>query len=126
MAGAAAPVFIVLTAIVVVFQLALAFGAPWGRLSWGGRFPGTLPTSMRALALFSVVLLLGFAVVVAVRAGLLAASWAPQSRMLIWIVVAYCSIGVLANAATPSPWERRIWLPVVLAMLASSLVVAIA
>lgn len=30
--------------VVAGFQLALAFGAPWGAAAWGGRHPGVLPT----------------------------------------------------------------------------------
>jgi len=120
----AALVFFVLTAVTVGFQLALAAGAPWGKLTWGGRFPGILPAPMRAAAAFSALLLTGFSLIVAVRAGLLTFAWAPLSRTLIWAVVAYCALGVLANAATPSKWERRIWLPVVVAMLGTSLLVA--
>ena len=121
----AALVFLVLTVVTIVFQLALAAGAPWGELTWGGKFPGALPARMRAAAVFSALLLAAFGVVVAVRAGLLTAGWAPLSRRLIWAIVAYCAVGVLANAATPSKWERRIWLPVVLALLLSSVVLAL-
>ena len=49
--------------------------------------------------------------------------WQPMSRTLIWVVVTYCALGVLANAATPSRWERRLWLPVVFGMLVSSVIV---
>ena len=37
---------------------------------------------------------------------------------------AYCALGVIANGITPSVWERVIWLPVTLMLLASSIVVA--
>ena len=49
--------------------------------------------------------------------------WQPMSRTLIWVVVTYCALGVLANAATSSRWERRLWLPVVFGMLVSSVIV---
>ncbi|MDB4887018.1 MAG: hypothetical protein JWN79_2456, partial [Gemmatimonadetes bacterium] len=35
-ASVAARIFLVLTAVVVAFQLALAAGAPWGDLTMGG------------------------------------------------------------------------------------------
>jgi hypothetical protein len=121
----AAFAFLVLTAVTIAFQLALAVGAPWGGLTWGGRFTGTLPISMRFVATLSALLLTVFAVIVATRAGLLSLAWAPVRGSLIWAVVVYCVLGVLANAATSSQWERRIWLPVVLLMLGSSLLVAL-
>ncbi|MDP1861824.1 MAG: hypothetical protein Q8K82_24375 [Gemmatimonadaceae bacterium] len=79
---------------------------------------------MRLVAIFSALLLSTFALIVTVRAGLFLPEWGAASRTLIWGVVIYCALGVLANAATPSRWERRIWLPVVLLMLVTSVVVA--
>ena len=48
------------------------------------------------------------------------------ARPWIWIVVGYSGLGVLANAATPSKWERVLWLPVALGLLATSVAVAVA
>lgn len=118
-------VFGVAALLVVAFQLALVLGAPWGGLTWGGRFPGVLPPAMRALAGVSVLLLLGFLWVVRARAGLLGSRAQRRSRAAIWGVVAYSALGLLANAVTPSVWERRLWLPVVVMMLATSLRVAL-
>jgi hypothetical protein len=123
--AAAALVFSTLTMLAVGFQLAVAAGLPWGALTWGGRFPGRLPISMRAVAVISALLLSAFALVVAVRAGILWPRWDPASRVLVWVVVGYCALGVVANTATPSKSERQLWLPVVLLMLASSLLVAV-
>jgi hypothetical protein len=120
----AAHLFTVLTSIIIVFQIALVLGAPWGHLTWGGRFPGQLPMSMRGVAIFSAVLLMAFAVIVETRAGVWLLNWQRLSQKLIWVVVAYCTLGVVANAITPSPWERIIWLPVVVVLLVCSLVVA--
>ena len=120
----AAIAFILLTAIVIVFQLALVAGAPWGELTRGGRFPGRLPAKMRLVPVLSALLLAGFAAVIAARAGLIESPATLSSGILVWVVVAYCSLGVVANAATPSKAERRLWLPVVLVMLITSITVA--
>jgi hypothetical protein len=109
----------------ICFQTALAAGAPWGRLTWGGKYPGRLPPAMRAVAIVSAVVIGALAAVVATRAGLVLPQWNAHSRVLIWGVVTFCAVGVLANAATPSRWERRIWLPVVVLMLIASVVVAV-
>ncbi len=120
----AAILFAALATVVAAFQAALALGAPWGKLTWGGKHPGRLPASMRAAAVFSMALLLTFALIVAVRAGVLLPGWQGASNYLVWGVVGYCGLGVVANAITPSRWERILWLPVVAAMLACSLLVA--
>lgn len=65
----AAIAFILLTAIVIVFQLALIAGAPWGELTLGGRFPGRLPAKMRLVPVLSALLLAGFAAVIAATSG---------------------------------------------------------
>ncbi len=121
----AAHLFTILVMIVIAFQIALAMGAPWGHLTWGGRFPGQLPSRMRRIAIFSAVLLAVFALVVEARAGVLFPEWRGLSNILIWVVVGYCALGAVMNAITPSKWERIVWLPVVLGMLVCSLVVAV-
>ena len=120
----AAHVFTVFAIITSGFQIALAAGAPWGHLTMGGRFPGRLPSRMRGLAILSAVLLIAFVLVAETRAGVMLIEWQPISRVLVWGVVAYCSLGVLANAITPSRGERMIWLPVVLLLLVCSVIVA--
>lgn len=119
-----AVVFILLAGIVAAFQLALIAGAPWGHLTWGGRFAGPLPASMRLVAALSFCLIALFALIVAARAGLRGPAWRRRTRLPAWGVVGYCSLGVLANAVTPSPWERIVWLPVVTVMLIASTAVA--
>jgi hypothetical protein len=121
----AAYAFAMLALVGAIFQAALAGGAPWGSLTWGGRFPGRLPPHMRRIAVVSALLLPMFGLVVAVRAGVLLPGWRPLAEVVIWGVVAYCALGVVANTFTPSRWERAIWLPVVMAMLACSLFVAL-
>jgi hypothetical protein len=120
----AARAFLALTAVVVAFQLALAAGAPWGELTMGGAYRGRLPLPMRAVAATSAALLAGLGAVVAARAGLALPRWRPAARRLIWAVVAYMIVGVVLNAATPSPRERALWLPVTAALAACALVVA--
>jgi cell division protein FtsW (lipid II flippase) len=121
----AAQIFAVLTGGAVAFQLALAAGAPWGRLAWGGRFPGRLSPTLRWASVASALLLLAFGVAVCTRAGLMLPELRALSRTACWIVVGYCALGVLANAATPSKWERIVWLPVVALLLACSVTVAL-
>lgn len=122
--AAAARVFGALVLVVVAFQMALAAGAPWGRLTMGGAFPGTLPTGMRVAAAAQAAVLLLFGLVVASRARLLLPRWHGASQKLVWAVVAYTVIGAVLHAITPSTWERALWLPVVLGLGACAFVVA--
>ena len=66
----AAWVFAALTAVVMLFQLALAVGAPWGEFAMGGAFPGVYPPAMRIAALVQMAVLGVVGLIVCVRAGL--------------------------------------------------------
>jgi uncharacterized membrane protein SirB2 len=125
MPQACALLFGALSLVVAAFQVALVLGAPWGEYTLGGRWSGALPVAVRVLPGLSAVLLLFFAVVVAARAGVAFPSIAEFAFTGVWAVVAYCALGSIANAFTPSRRERMIWLPVVLGMLVLSLVVAL-
>ena len=91
----------------VLFQLALAVGAPWGRAAFGG-YTDRLGTRLRVTSVIAALVWSGAAVVVLGRAGILAIAFAD---ILIWVVVALSSLGILANAITRSRLERAIWLP---------------
>lgn len=117
--------YVVATIIVVAFQLALVLGAPWGAYAMGGRFPGRFPPPMRALAAVQAVVLGLAAVVVVSAAGLASQELTTERPWLIWIVVAIAGASVLMNAASPSPAERRLWVPVGVAMVVTSLAVAL-
>jgi hypothetical protein len=125
MTTAAAFLFTLVAVGVVVFQLALALGAPWGEYAMGGRFPGTFPRAMRVSAVGQAALLAALAVYVLSAAGLALPSLARTLPWLIWAVVAFSAVSLLLNAITPSAGERRIWVPVAIVMLVTSLIVAL-
>ena len=121
----AAKVFAGLTGIVILFQLALAAGAPWGSYAMGGAFPGTYPPPMRVAALAQGVILGGVALIVLARAGLVLSGWRRASRWLAWVVVGLLGVGVVLNLITPSGMERLIWAPVAILMFLCGLRVAV-
>jgi len=125
LAEIAAVVFAVVAAGVVVFQIALACGAPWGAYAMGGAFPGRFPPAMRVAAVLQAVLLVAIVSVVLSCAGLALPAWREASSWLIWGVVAFSAVSVVLNAITRSSGERRIWAPVAVVMLVCSLTVAL-
>jgi hypothetical protein len=122
----AALVYALATAVVVGFQLALAAGAPWGEYAMGGRFPGRFPPAMRAAAVVQAVVLALLALVVLDEAGIVALGWTAALPWLGWVPVVVSALSVVMNAITPSRVERRLWLPLGLVLLVSSLTVALA
>ena len=121
----AAYVFAAITVISVLFQIALALGAPWGHLAMGGRFPGKFPPAIRVVALVQASVLALLAVIVAIRARLILADFYSVSETAIWIVVAVSLLSLIMNLVTPSRGERDLWAPVAFVMALSSLVVAL-
>lgn len=122
----AAIVFTFLTLGVVVFQIALAAGAPWGAYAMGGAITGQYPPELRVGAVIQALLLAGLAVVVLARAELIQVRWLLKTaRWLIWIVVALCIISLTLNMISSSAGERTIWVPVLSLMLICSFVVAL-
>ncbi len=115
--------FSVLTGVVILFQLGLALGLPWGAASMGGKFPGIYPPKMRVVAVINGLLLASLAVIVLSKAGLLFPRLLPFSTYAIWFVVAFSLVGTILNTITPSKIER-IWAPVVFVLFVTSLVVA--
>ena len=123
----AAVVALVLFAGLVVFQLALAAGAPWGRAAYGGQAPGVLPRQFRISSVVAAVVWAGVALVVARHAGI--PVWAPLPDawlpVAVWVVVGLLALAVVLNAVSRSRVERAIWLPTTLVMLAATLTVAL-
>ncbi len=120
----AALLFALATLVVIGFQVALAAGAPWGSYAMGGRRAGQYPPAMRAAALVQAFLLVLLAVIVLDAGGVLALGWAVAAPWLAWIPVIASLASAIANAATRSAVERRLWLPVAIVMLLSSVTVA--
>lgn len=114
----AAILYAILAAIPAAMHLALAAGAPLGRFTIGGRFPGRLPAAWRVLAVVQAGLLAGMSIVVLDHAGVTALG---SPRWLIWPVLGLTALTLLANAASPSRPERRLWTPVAAGMMAAAI-----
>jgi len=112
----AALVYVLIIAAVIVFQLCLIAGAPWGRLTQGGRHEGALPTSRRIAAGLSIVLLAAMGASIASSAGLFP-RWPDWTG---WAAAGVQVLSTILNWITPSLPERRLWGPVTTAMLALS------
>lgn len=124
-AAVAAIVYFLATVVVVAFQVALAAGAPWGEMAMGGRNPGRLPPPMRVAAVVQAIVLAMLALTVLDAADVLALGWTTSFSWAAWLPVVFAAISVAVNAISPSPRERRLWVPVGLVLLVSSTIVAL-
>jgi hypothetical protein len=109
----AAFTYAALVAGVIVFQVCLVAGAPWGRITQGGRVEGSLPPSGRIAAALSILVLAFMAGGVASAAGL-PPGWPAWTG---WTALGVQALSTLANWITPSRPERRLWGPVTTVLL---------
>ena len=105
------------------FEIALALGAPLGRAAFGGAH-ADLSTGLRIAAAFSACLWLVAALVVLRRGGY---DWSPIPARAAWygtwVLVGLQALGALMNLASRSNWERFIWTPISLTMVALCIIV---
>ncbi|MFW6135018.1 MAG: hypothetical protein ACOC5R_05530 [Elusimicrobiota bacterium] len=120
----AAIIFTILISIVIVFQIGLVIGMPWGEYAMGGRFTGTYPWKMRLGSMIQIVILFFFAFIVLLRAGIIRSRYDGFSITAIWLVVGFLVLSVVLNFITPSKKERAIWGPISILLLVTSLIVA--
>jgi hypothetical protein len=99
-----------LIGLVVLFQLALALGAPLGEATMGGRAQhvgGVLTGRYRLMALVSAVLLVVAALIVLSRAAVVEVGL-PDPVVVIgaWVVVGFMVLNTLTNLSGRHPLER--------------------
>jgi len=121
----ASGVFIVLSIIIGLVQLALAFGAPLGEFTLGGKFPGKLPSKLRIAALLQILVLIFFAIIVSSKAGMAFEGLYDFSKIAIWFIVAFFVLGSFLNLSSKSKKERLVMGPANIIALISVVIVAI-
>ncbi len=117
-------VLLAILAILTVFQIALAAGAPWGHLAWGGQ-NRVLPRRLRIGSVASVAIYALIALITLDRAGQIDVFPDLIARIAMWVVFAYFVIGIVLNALSRSRLERSVMVPVTILLAAASLVVAL-
>lgn len=119
-------VAVALLAVVVVFQLALALGAPWGAAAWGGAHQGVLPKRLRMASAIAGVMVYPIIIALVLAAsGLIDATWFSVGRSIaMWTLAGLLALGALGNFVSRSPRER-LWGPVALAIAICCAIIAV-
>jgi hypothetical protein len=120
-----ADIYITLTIFIVLFQLALVFGAPLGEYTMGGKFPGKLSVKMRIAAFIQIIILLLFASIVIAKAGISLKQYYNIGRIGIWFVVAFFILGSIVNLSSPSRKEKLVMGPANIIAFIITLLIAI-
>lgn len=109
----------------VVFQLALAAGAPWGAAAWGGQHQGVLPGRLRvASAVVGVVVYPLVIMVLLAGAGLWELAWPDPGRTTLWAFSGFFGVGTLMNAVSRSKIERLWAIPALVIAICGAIVAA--
>jgi hypothetical protein len=122
--AAAVIVLLVLLSLLGILQIALAGGAPLGRLAWGGQ-ERILPRRLRIGSVASVAIYAVIALLVLDRAGEIDLVPDVVSRVGMWVVVAVFALGVVTNALSRSRLEHAVMVPVNAVLAAAALLVAL-
>lgn len=114
MTEAAAVVAAIVFALLALFQVALAAGAPFGGVSWGGTHQGKLPRQMRFGSAIGVVVLVLAALIVLAAAGVIGWSPIPEGALTatVWVLAGFLVFNTLGNLASKSRFERLVFGPV--------------
>jgi hypothetical protein len=123
----AAVVAAVLFVAMAVFQAALALGAPLGEHVLGGRFAGKLPLRVRVFSGIAAVILVGAAVVILARAGLI--GWPADAAGILapasWVIAGFLALNTLGNLRSRSRLERTVFASITAALAVLSAYVAL-
>ena len=104
----AAILYILITVVVIFFQVFLVLGAPWGEFTQGGRHKGVLPISGRVSAAVSIPILIFMASSISSVVGFVP-NWSIRTA---YITLALQGVTAVFNLITPSLKEKRLWSPV--------------
>lgn len=122
----AAILAVVLLVAVAAFQVALAFGAPWGAAAWGGQNPGVLGRKLRIASGVAGILVYPLIIaLVLASAGLIDDEWLPvDGTVIMWVLAGLLGVGAIMNFASRSRTERN-WGAVALTIALCCLVIAL-
>jgi hypothetical protein len=111
-------------ALLALFQLALALGAPLGRYAWGGQHR-VLPARLRIGSVVSILIYAAIALVAWNRVGAVDLLPPVAATVAMWVVFAYFCAGIVLNAISRSRPERFTMVPVTIVLAGLSLPIAL-
>lgn len=117
--------FTIGVALLAIFQLALACGAPLGAYAWGGQHTGALPKKLRIASIVSVLIYALLALILLSKAGVIGLIPTAIAVPGAWVVFGYLALGTLMNAVSRSRKERAVMTPVAAVLAVLALLVAL-
>jgi len=110
---------------ILILQIGLILGFPWGKLAMGGKFGSVFSPKLRVSAAIQLVIILISFLVVLIRGGILFHQYFSISKIAIWCVVVLYLISAILNTVTSSKYERLLGVPTTVTMCVSSIFIAL-
>lgn len=110
--------------ILALLHVAMVFGAPFGRMAWGGKHR-VLPARLRVASGFAVLGCIASSIVMLSHVGLLSLVHGTWLVVTSWAVCVYFAVGAVRNAVSKSKSERYTMSVVNLLLAVCALVVAL-
>lgn len=117
-----------LLAAFAALQVALAAGAPWGGLVWGGVDEGQLANGLRIASGVAAVVLSWMALVLLTRGGVVSRTKIVPSRHLkveTWAIAGVMTLNTLGNLASGNSFEQLVAAPVTATVAAIAVFLAL-
>lgn len=102
----------ILLFLLIIFQLLLAIGLPFGRFAYGGKHE-KLPNNLRIMSLIAVGIFI-FGIIIALERAAIITIFNNEllTVIVVWIFAVYSTLNTLMNAVSKSKWEKRIMTPI--------------
>lgn len=102
----------VLLFLLIIFQLLLAIGLPFGRFAYGGKYE-KLPNNLRIMSLIAVGIFI-FGIIVVLEQATIITIFNNEllTIIVVWIFAVYLTLNTLMNAVSKSQWEKQIMTPI--------------
>lgn len=118
-------IVIVISAVITLFQLLLAFGKPWGNLAWGGKHK-KLPTSLRIGSFISAIIFILAIIVVLEKSKIFILINSDfLINVLLWIFTLIFGLSVIGNLTSKSKVEKKVMTPIAIILFISFLFLGI-
>ncbi len=118
-------ILIIIFSALLFFQLTLAFGAPFGKLAWGGKYK-VLPPIFRFGSFISALIFVFGIIIVSEKASLYSFFYYPiLADILIWFLVVLFGFSTLGNMLSKSKSEKLFMTPIALLSFCLCLILAI-
>lgn len=119
-------VYLGLTAVTILFQIAVIFGAPLGEFTQGGAVAGSLGSSGRATAAVSAAILAILAIILALKSEIIRTKTLSKVVAIGFrFALVFNFLEFVLNWITPSQSERFLWGPVNTVLFACAVGIAI-